>query len=116
MGPEEPGGKPSAVCPSYKTRKGYRCRSRIGRGASQDPEVYTEAGGYVMSKYLIIYEKSGTGYGAYAPDLPGCVATGRTLDQTKRRMTKAIEMHLAAMREDGDEIPQPSRFDLVEVA
>ena len=86
------------------------------RDASQDSEVYTEAGGYVMSKYLIIYEKSGTGYGAYAPDLPGCVATGRTLDQTKRRMTKAIEMHLAAMREDGDEIPMPSRFGLVEVA
>lgn len=62
------------------------------RDASQDLEVYTEAGGYVMSKYLIIYEKSGTGYGAYVPDLPGCVATGRTLDQTKRRMTKAIEM------------------------
>ncbi len=80
------------------------------------PGVYTEAGGYVMSRYLIIYEKSGTGYGAYAPDLPGCVATGRTLDQTKRRMTKAIEMHLSAMREDGDEIPKPSRFDLVEVA
>jgi predicted RNase H-like HicB family nuclease len=62
-----------------------------------------------MSKDLIIYEKSGTGYGAYAPDLPGCVATGRTLDQTKRRMTKAIEMHLAAMREDGEEIPKPWR-------
>ena len=69
-----------------------------------------------MSKYLILYEESSTGYGAYAPDLPGCVATGRTLEQTKRRMTKAIEMHLAAMREDGDEIPEPSRFDLVEVA
>jgi predicted RNase H-like HicB family nuclease len=69
-----------------------------------------------MSKYLIIYEKSGTGYGAYAPDLPGCAATGRTLDQTKRHTTEAIEMRLAAMREDGDEIPKPSRFDLVEVA
>lgn len=69
-----------------------------------------------MSKYLIIFENSGTGYGAYAPDLPGCIATGRTLDQTKRRMQKAIEMHLAAMREDGDEIPKPSRFDLVEIA
>jgi predicted RNase H-like HicB family nuclease len=112
---EEPGGEPSAVGPSYKARKSYRCRSRIGRDASQNPEAYTEAGGYVVSKYLIIYEKWGTGYGGYAPGLPGCVATGRTLDQTKRRMTKAIEMNLAAMREDGDEIPKPSRFDLVEV-
>jgi len=69
-----------------------------------------------MSKYLVLYEKSKTGYGAYVPDLPGCVATGRTLAQTRRRMAKAIEMHLAAMREDGDDIPEPSRFELVEVA
>ena len=66
--------------------------------------------------YLAIYEESSTGYGAYAPDLPGCVATGKTLEQTKRRMTKALAMHLAAMRQDGDEIPKPSRFDLFEVA
>lgn len=69
-----------------------------------------------MSKYLIIFEKSSTSYSAYAPDLPGCVATGRTLEQTRRRMTKAIEMHLAAMREDGDDIPEPSHFELMEVA
>ena len=69
-----------------------------------------------MSKYLVLYEKSKTGYGAHAPDLPGCIAPGRTLAQTRRRMAKAIEMHLAAMREDGEEIPAPSRFDLVEVA
>ena len=49
-----------------------------------------------MNKFLVLYEKSTTGYGAYAPDLPGCVATGRTLEETRRRMTKAIEMHLAA--------------------
>ena len=69
-----------------------------------------------MSKYLIIYERSNGGYGAYAPDLPGCIATGKTLDQTRLRMKKAIEMRLAAMREDGDKIPKPSRFDLVEGA
>ena len=69
-----------------------------------------------MSKYLVLFEKSTTGYGAYAPDLPGCVATGRTLEQTRRRMAKAIEMHLSAMREDGDEIPEPSHFELVESA
>jgi predicted RNase H-like HicB family nuclease len=69
-----------------------------------------------MSKYLVRYEKSSTDYGAYVPDLPGCVSTGRALDQTRRRIAKAIEMHLGAMREDGDEIPKPSRFDLVEIA
>ena len=69
-----------------------------------------------MTKYLVLFEKSTTGFWAYAPDLPGCVATGRTLEQTRRRMAKAIEMHLSAMREDGDEIPEPSHFELVESA
>ena len=69
-----------------------------------------------MNKYVVLFEPSSTGYGAYAPDLPGCVATGATLEQTRRRMAKAIEMHLAAMREDGDPIPEPSHFELVEVA
>jgi predicted RNase H-like HicB family nuclease len=50
------------------------------------------------------------------PDLLGCIATGRTLKEVTKRMTKAIEMHLEAMREDGDEIPEPSRVELVEVA
>ena len=67
-----------------------------------------------MSKYVVLFEKSSTGYGAYAPDLQGCVATGRSLDETRQRMTHAIEMHLLAMREDGDEIPEPSHFELLE--
>ena len=66
-----------------------------------------------MNQYVVLFEKSSTGYGAYAPDLPGCVATGRTLDETRQRMTQALEMHLAAMREDGDAIPEPSYFELV---
>lgn len=69
-----------------------------------------------MSKYPILIAPTSTGFSAHVPDLPGCIATGRTLEWTKQRMTKAIEMHLAAMREDGDEIPEPSQFDLVEVA
>ena len=68
-----------------------------------------------MSKYVVLFEESNTGYGAYAPDLPGCVATGSTLEETRQRMAKAIEMHLSAMRQDGDRIPQPSHFELVEV-
>jgi len=69
-----------------------------------------------MSRYIVLYEKSTTGYGAYAPDLPGCAATGRTIEETRERMTKAMEMHLAGMREDGDPIPEPSQFELLETA
>ena len=60
-----------------------------------------------MNKFLVLFEKSSTGYGAYAPDLPGCVATGRTLEETRGRMAKAMEMHVSAMREDGEPIPTP---------
>ena len=69
-----------------------------------------------MNKFLVLFEKSATGYGAYAPDLPGCIATGRTLEEARFGMTKAMEMHLAAMREDGDPMPQPSYFELLETA
>ena len=67
-----------------------------------------------MNKYVVLFEKSTNGFGAYAPDLPGCVATGRTLDETRQRMAQAMDMHLTAMREDGEEIPEPSYFELVE--
>jgi len=59
-------------------------------------------------KYAVLYEKTSTGYSAHAPDLPGCIATGRTLAQTEKRMREAIEMHLDGMREDGDPIPMPT--------
>lgn len=67
-----------------------------------------------MEKFPVLFEKSSAGYGAYAPDLPGCVATGSTLEETGQRMAKTMEMHLAALREDGDPIPEPSHFELVE--
>ena len=51
-----------------------------------------------MNKFVVLFEKSSTGYGAYAPDLPGCVATGSTLEETRQRMAKAMEMHLRYAR------------------
>jgi predicted RNase H-like HicB family nuclease len=68
-------------------------------------------------KYAVIYEKSDTGYGAYVPDLPGCIAAGSTLQETADLIREAIEMHLQGMREDGDPIPEPSTVaDYVTVA
>ncbi len=67
-------------------------------------------------RYGVVFEKSATGYGAYAPDLPGCIATGKTLELTRRRMTEAIAAHLRAMREDGDPIPEPSHVEMLDVA
>ena len=58
-------------------------------------------------KYGIVIEKGERNFSAYVPDLPGCVATGTTIEETKERIRKAIELHLKGMREDGDVIPQP---------
>ena len=59
-------------------------------------------------RYAVIYERTATGYSAYAPDLPGCVAASATLRETEELMREAIDLHLRAMREDGDAIPEPT--------
>lgn len=58
-------------------------------------------------RYLIIIERAENNYSAYAPDLPGCISTGRTLDEGKQNMREAIHFHLDGMREDGLPIPEP---------
>ena len=59
-------------------------------------------------KYLVIFEKGENSYGAYVPDLPGCVAVGESLREVKNSIREAVKMHLEKMRNDGDEIPEPS--------
>ena len=59
-------------------------------------------------RYVVIYEKTATGYSAYVQDLPGCVAAAKSLEETESLMRGAIELHLAGMREDGDPIPPPT--------
>ena len=59
-------------------------------------------------RYVVIYERTATGYSAYVPDLPGCVAAGATFRETEELIRRAVEMHLQAMREDGDPIPDPT--------
>jgi predicted RNase H-like HicB family nuclease len=59
-----------------------------------------------MYKFLIVVEKAGENYSAYAPDLPGCIATGATRVETEELMMEAIEFHIQGMREDGLPIPR----------
>jgi predicted RNase H-like HicB family nuclease len=59
-------------------------------------------------QYAVIYAKTGTGYSAHVPDLPGCIAAGRTLTATQKRMREALAMHVRGMREDGIPIPRPT--------
>ena len=58
-----------------------------------------------MSKFLIIVEETETGYSAYSPDLPGCVAAGKTRSQVERTMSEAVAFHLEGLREDGEPSP-----------
>lgn len=68
-------------------------------------------------KYAVVFEKTATGYSAYVPDLPGCVAAGPTLEETADLIRSGIEIHLSAMREDGDAIPEPTtQVDYVALA
>ncbi len=59
-------------------------------------------------RYTIVVEKAGNNYSAYVPDLPGCVATGSTIEETEREIREAIELHIAGMIEDGLPVPQPT--------
>ena len=59
-------------------------------------------------RYAVIIEKSDTGYGAFMPDLPGCVAVGKSIQETERLIKEAIGFHLDGMKEDGVQIPLPT--------
>lgn len=60
-----------------------------------------------MSRFLIIIEKGDANYSAYAPDLPGCIATGQTLEEIEENMRQAIRMHLEGILEDREPLPVP---------
>lgn len=59
-----------------------------------------------MKKFLIIIEKAKKNYSAYSPDLPGCIATGKTKGQAEKNMYAAIQLHIEGMEEDGLPIPK----------
>lgn len=63
-----------------------------------------------MNRYLMVVEQVRTKYSAYAPDVPGCIATGNTREEVERNMHDALEIHLEGLREDGEPIPEPRAF------
>lgn len=60
-----------------------------------------------MKTYVVLIEPTRTGFSAYSPDLPGCVAAGKTRKLTEKRMQKAIEMHIRQLQKDGGTPPEP---------
>jgi len=68
-------------------------------------------------KYLIIIEKANKNYSAYIPDVPGCIATGKTIEETKKNIKEALDMHLEGLAEDGLTSPRPkAKADYVAVS
>jgi predicted RNase H-like HicB family nuclease len=67
-------------------------------------------------KYAVVYEQAPRNWAAYVPDLPGCVATGRTRTEVQRRIREAIGLHLDAMRARGEDVPETSAaVEVIEV-
>jgi predicted RNase H-like HicB family nuclease len=67
-------------------------------------------------KYAVVFEKAESNWAAYVPDLPGCITTGCTLEETKHNIREAVELHLEAMKEVGEPIPPPTAdVDFVEL-
>ena len=99
--------KSSAVQASDETRQSHHRRSSERGASSQNLEQHSETGRTKVA-CPVIFERTHTGYSAYSPDVPGCVAAARTLPSTRKLIREALEFHLEGMAEDGDELPQPS--------
>jgi len=70
---------------------------------------FTNEGRFEM-KYLIVIEQTETGYSAFSPDLPGCIATGSSKQEIKKNMRDAIAFHVEGMHQEDLEVPQPHSF------
>jgi len=67
-------------------------------------------------RYAVIIEQSESGFGAHVPDLPGCIAVGRSREQVLRLIHEAVALHLEELRLAGERVPAPSSVEFVEVA
>jgi len=61
-----------------------------------------------MKEYTVIYEQGSDNWSAYVPDLPGCIATGRTREDVEKQIREAIEFHIEGMQQHGECVPEPS--------
>lgn len=72
--------------------------------------IYETGGTQITKGYVIVIEKIPTGYSAYSPDLPGCVATGASRAEVGKNVREAITFHLDGMREEGEPVPEPHTY------
>ena len=63
-----------------------------------------------MHRYLVIFERAGDNYSAHSPDIPGCIATGKTHEEAEKNIKEAISFHIEGLKEDGLPLPEPASF------
>ena len=102
--------QPPPVQTSNKTRSSDGCRKIIGRSFSRNAEQHLETsrsqGKFVM-RYAVVIEKAANNYSGYVPDLPGCVATGPSVEAVEAELREAIRFHIEGLKEDGLPVPGP---------
>jgi predicted RNase H-like HicB family nuclease len=112
MGAGSHEGQPSAVPSSVEGRNGDRCRKAECRHSAGNPCQRAAASRTrevrVRMDYVVIIEKGNSSFGAYVPDLPGCVAVGETREEAMKLIREAIEFHIEGLKEDGLPVPVPS--------
>ena len=109
MATEKHDWQPSSVCSPDEAGKGNGSGPSIDRRSTRHVAGYSEAGGVTtMKRYAIVIERGPTSYGAYIPDLPGCIAVGESEAEVRQLIKEAMELHLRSMKEDGDPIPEPT--------
>ena len=101
-----------------QARPGYNSGQAIGRFGAWNAKQYHEARwakGTALMRYAVVIEKADGNYSAYVPDLPGCVATGDTVEAVEVEISQAIRFHIDGLRADGLPIPAPTSIaDYVE--
>ncbi len=103
-------GQPSAVSAYLEAGNGYGGGEGKHRRATWNVEQHSQAGGTeeMNAEYVVVIEKSETGFGAYVPDLPGCVAVGETREEALSLIREGIELHVESLREAGESVPPPT--------
>ena len=76
----------------------------------QDEPMLPWKGGAEQRTYTVLYEQGPTSWGAYVPDLEGCIATGKTRQEVERRIQEALEVHVRGMARSGEKVPAPTIF------
>jgi predicted RNase H-like HicB family nuclease len=100
--------KSPAVSASSTSRNGHNFRASKRRAPSKNSGKHSAAGRREEVTYVVLYEKGRHNFSAYVPDLPGCVATGKTLKAVEKSMREAIAFHIESLREHGEPVPEPT--------